>query len=537
MLTEDFKGRIFAECAKGWENELSKKRLQDKELKVTTVEKGIILPTRVLPGHGAWGAFEGGVCDNDFNFVAGDRADGDYACVKSAYTVDRKDIVQLDEDVIYGGALHTHFGHFLTECWNRLWFVVQKLKDEQWKDKKVVFVRWYNPEFDEFFKLMGIEKERIIYVLQKPMQFRSVTVPDQAQSFSEHTFTKEFMVPYQAIKSRVTPGTKKKVYLTRREVDKVRKPKTGARCFNEEYFENFFAAHGFEIVSTDTLPSIEEEISLIMGADEIATTSGTLAHWVAFAKPNVKFIMLLRTKDWVLVNQCRLMEAFNISNYYIVDGSHNLMYASALIGSLMLGPNKYWKEFVLHYFNEQIEEDYTSLKNSLNDYVDFWYKVHGDSEQSIVNALKELCQRVIALEEETIKERSVLTYQTHVHNKGWGTWSKENQISNELDKQLHIEAIKVNFPTHKVYYSVYFSDEEGWSEEVTNSEMAGTTGKAKPIYGMRIWLGEEDAREFDILYRVHKFDDTWTPWVKNGEALYSYGQKLNAIQIKLENKA
>lgn len=33
-----------------------------------------------------------------------------------------------------------------------------------------------------------------------------------------------------------------------------------------------------------------------------------------------------------------------------------------------------------------------------------------------------------------------------------------------------------------------------------------------------------------------KFDDTWTDWAKNGEALYSGGIKLNAIQIKLEPK-
>ena len=48
---------------------------------------------------------------------------------------------------------------------------------------------------------------------------------------------------------------------------------------------------------------------------------------------------------------------------------------------------------------------------------------------------------------------------------------------------------------------------------------------------------EAGAKEFDILYRVHKFDEQWTPWAKNGETIYSYGQKLNAIQIKLELKS
>lgn len=130
-----------------------------------------------------------------------------------------------------------------------------------------------------------------------------------------------------------------------------------------------------------------------------------------------------------------------------------------------------------------------------------------------------------------------LGYQTHVDRHGWGVWNGENQISNPLDQKRDIQAIKINFPNHKVYYSVYFNDKEDWSAEVQSPEMAGTTGKRKSIFGISIRLDEASTKEFDILYRMHKFDDTWTPWAKNGEALYSYGVKLNAIQIKLEPKS
>ena len=131
---------------------------------------------------------------------------------------------------------------------------------------------------------------------------------------------------------------------------------------------------------------------------------------------------------------------------------------------------------------------------------------------------------------------SSLNYQTHVAHKGWGLWQDENQISNPLKQKRDIQAIKINFPGHKIYYSVYWNEEEGWSTEVSNGEMAGTTGKAKAIYGVRIHLDEAGAKAFDILYRVYKFDDMWTPWAKNGELIYSHGQKLNAIQVKLEPK-
>ena len=100
-----------------------------------------------------------------------------------------------------------------------------------------------------------------------------------------------------------------------------------------------------------------------------------------------------------------------------------------------------------------------------------------------------------------------------------------------------MQAIKISYPKHKVYYSVYYNDKEGWSETVCSPEMAGTTGTGKPIYGMKVWLDEAGSKEFDILYRMHKFDGEWTAWAKNGEAIYSYGQMLNAIQINLEPKS
>ena len=130
----------------------------------------------------------------------------------------------------------------------------------------------------------------------------------------------------------------------------------------------------------------------------------------------------------------------------------------------------------------------------------------------------------------------VLTYQTYVTRKSWSKWVSENRISNSLEDKLDIQAIKINFPNHKVFYSVYYNEAEGWSPEVSTGEMAGTTGKSKAIFGVRLQLDEAGAKEFDLLYRVHKFDDTWTPWAKNGETIYSNGQKLNAIQIKLEPK-
>lgn len=421
----------------------------------------------------------------------------------------------------------------MTECWSRLWYVI---KNPELKSK-ILFITTthggYKTWFDDFFKLMGIDIERIIYVKQ-PIQCRSVTVPEQSQ-YSPTSFTKEFLIPYQIIKSRIKPSEPKKLYLSRREFES--KDNIGVHCYNEKYFEDFFAARGFEVVYMEKL-SVAEQISLIMGAKEIAATMGTLTHWEIFCKPETKFIMLTRVNDSVSGYQSFIHQIAN-SDFYIVDVSKNFMYANKIFGACLLGSTKYWTEFVADYFGEQIEEDDDSsyLEESLDKYVNFWCRkyqkpVHLDKW---IVSLRGMCRRIIELERIASQNRPLLNYQTHVASKGWRDgWRTENQFSNPLDQKLYVQAIKIDFPNHNVYYAVYFNDAEGWSAEVSNKQQAGTTGKSKPITGIKIRLDEAGAKNFDILYRMHKFDGKWTPWAKNNAELLSGGVKLNSIQIKLQ---
>lgn len=539
---------FYVRDVEAWKKTLSRKKLSDKELEVKVVEHGIVLPARPIPGKSF--VYEGGVCDNDFNFVAGftrkDPAETtgggerlDWTC-KSSYTIDRNEIIRLDEDVIFGGVLNGHFGHFMVECLCRLWYVV---KNPDLKSK-VLFILVRNepqPWFEDFFKLMGIDKERIIYVRQ-PLQCRSVTVPAQSEynPWGSVKYSSEFFLPYQAIKSRVKPTTTKKIYLTRTNFDANDTGKSSRHCFNENYFEDFFVARGFKVIALENL-SIEEQISLITGADEIAAVLGTLTHWAMFCKPDVKFIMLNRT-DMPHSFQMFINEAFNIKNYCIVDVSKNFMYARHDNGAFLLGSNKYWQEFVADYFGEQIDEDddISYLEDALDKYVSLWCRKYQDPTKYLniwVESLSGMCNRIIELERAASKKRPLLNYQTHIANKGWGTWNSEGMFSNPLDQKLDIQAIKIDFAGCKVYYAVYFNEKEGWSAEVAAPEQAGTVGKHKSITGVKIRLDEAGAKDFDILYRVHTFGGAWTPWAKNGEELLSGGVKLNSIQIELKPKA
>lgn len=82
--------RFYVQNVDGWQKTLLQKRFLDKELEVKVVERGIVLPARQI------GIFwKGGVCDSNFNFIAGYTrvkppgvsTFSGWCCVESAYNV------------------------------------------------------------------------------------------------------------------------------------------------------------------------------------------------------------------------------------------------------------------------------------------------------------------------------------------------------------------------------------------------------------------------------------------------------------------
>lgn len=213
---------------------------------------------------------------------------------------------------------------------------------------------------------------------------------------------------------------------------------------------------------------------------------------------------------------------------------------------MLFSANKQWREFVADYFGEQIDEndDYLYFDEALENYITHWFKRYENEPEVWVSSVKNLCKHIMELEqdnsalaEDITKKRSLLAYRTHVAIYGWSDWKFEKQLTNSLDQNLDIQAVRINFAKKfcNVYYSVYYNEQEGWSQEVVNGQVAGTTGQAKSIFGIKIRLDEVGAKDFDILYRVHKFDGTWSVWAENGAEIIS-DQKLNSLQIKLERK-
>lgn len=524
MYDNELRRRLYVPNFEHWQQICTKKYFSERALEVRTVENGIIIPPPERTDQ-----LGGGVFDRNFKLVAGcdnlyhEKRGADFD-ITANKKFDRQSIERSEEEIIFGGGLTCHFGHFVSECLSRMWYLIEhpELKI------KCAFINLYGWKISRWvyklFDLLSLPEDRIIFVT-KPTQFKSIIVPDQS-AYIKEDFTLKFMLPYERIASRIVPrGDVKKLFLTRG-----RDLSTKNYLANQEYFEEFYRARGFKVVAPEKL-SLGEQFALIMGADEIATYLGTLAHWSLFCRPSTKFTMLTRY-DTFNTRQCLLLEAHPV-DWYIVSTARNVMYAEQGAGVNLLGPTEQWRDYVRDHFGEDISINDRLSPAIVDDYFSHWCKYFSLPQhlQQRIDSVKALYNRMTLLERQVESERPLLCYETHLSKKGWLPASLEGEVNGVLDERLRLQAIRIYFLKPSpidVQYSVYYPT-EGWTEFVGNRKLAGTTGLNKPIHGLKIRLSEPS---FDVIYRLHSFGGQWSHWVRNGEKITST-QMLNAVQIKI----
>ena len=364
-------GRIFASNKKVLASIWEKDYLIPGPCNIQQVDEGILLPLRVCEDIKTINvAFEGGVCDKYGHFVAGHERsfpDKDAAInqtCKRAYKIENPPRRQ-DETVIFGGVLYWGFGDPLTQGMTRLWY---------WADHpdtpyKIVFL---NIPFYGGFKAysileaMGLTPDRY-EIIAEPTQFNKIIVPDESM-FYWAGFHPDAKKIYDLMVSRVTPGTDKKIYLSRTQFSK----QDGV---NEEYFEDFYKRRGFRIVYPEQLP-LSEQISILTGAEEVVCTRGTLSVMIFFCKEHTRVTILERAPGFRLWSVYMFPIQMRKLDAYFVDAAMNFLPAGYISqNTYFYGPTAYWKEYLdaqgIEYTPDEISWD-LHVKPYVYDYVIKW---------------------------------------------------------------------------------------------------------------------------------------------------------------------
>lgn len=516
----------------------------DRKLGFQIIENGMILPHKDVYVGGRWTWGKGGIVDSEGNYLKNSHV---HYGIGGAYTPPLQEIKHSSEAVIYLGLFYPTWGHIITDDIRRMWFLKSEFFKSEFKNCPLVYIPWNSWSLDrhlDFKRLLEILEINVdnLQPITQPTQFDKIILPDESfyrDIDNARKFTKEYRETIDhirnfALKNR-TPTSIKKLYFLE-----------GRGQVGEMRLAEYFKSKGYEIItSKQQVNHLDEELNLLINAESFASTLGSCAHNSVFLRDGTETIFIPRLFNGFTGYQQPIDQMRSLNANY-VDSSLSIFVRSPADKAQCYILSKQLKRFFGDKFDGYEEEDFKAFLDYIRGSVRGMriinptiVKGYGAVFTDFMEQLKKREDLITACDMPPSWEtfRPMLNYITHVHMKGGRDgWKGENQLSNSLDQKLDVRAIRLNFPIYKLYYSVYFNDEEGWSPEVLPSEVAGSVDNTKSIFGMRVRFDEAGSKEFDILYRMHKFDDTWTPWAKNGEALYSHGIKLNAIQIKLEPK-
>lgn len=115
-----------------------------------------------------------------------------------------------------------------------------------------------------------------------------------------------------------------------------------------------------------------------------------------------------------------------------------------------------------------------------------------------------------------------LKYAVHIQNYGWTDWLTEGELAGTIGKELRIEGIKI---LGAGPYRVFMQD-KGWGFWTDPGEIAGTIGQSLRIEAIEI-------KGITTNYHVHVQNIGWMNWASNGETAGTIdgSLRIEAIQI------
>ena len=157
-----------------------------------------------------------------------------------------------------------------------------------------------------------------------------------------------------------------------------------------------------------------------------------------------------------------------------------------------------------------------------------------------------VCKTV--LDTETIAKLKAQTpdvtirYTTHVQTYGWqgdennaNKWFANGKMAGTSGKAKRLEGIKIRVYGNDslgIQYTTHCQS-YGWLPWSANGDMNGTQGEAKRLEAIKIQLTGSDKDKYDVYYRVHAQSYGWLGWAANGApaGTAGYAKRLEGIQI------
>jgi len=262
-----------------------KEYFDSSELKYEKLNESFILPHKYIDGVHA-----GGVVTSDGEIL---YDSGLHRGLSFKYDFEESCADSMD-NVIYLGMLCNIWGHSITDCISRMWFLFSDWYREKYSDYELVYILMndeLNSNFVRFLEIMGVPVSKLKRI-DKVTKCNTIIYPDECfyPGKSFYRFTKEYRQLIDKVKSYAENNIKKldcdKIYFAYSKFAKVRN-------FGEENLIKFFKSHGYKIVSPEKY-SFEEQLNMLIQCKRFASTLGSGSHNTIFLGKDADVILIPR---------------------------------------------------------------------------------------------------------------------------------------------------------------------------------------------------------------------------------------------------
>lgn len=333
---------------------LSKEYLSTKEIHVSVIKDGYVLPYNGWLGEPlTTGTMMGGVITDSKVYVENSGVREDLGC---PYDFDEKQVKKSNQRVIYIGMFLPVWGHCITDCLKKLWYLqTEECKQLLKEGVQIVYINTMEklpPSFIEILQALGIE-ESLLYEIQSITQFKEIIVPENSlfQTKEELVYyTKEFKDTIERIKNNMEVLSDfhyEKVYFSRYHI-------RGNRDYGEKRIEDVFRYLGYKIVYPETL-TFQEQYSIVSQCRYFASTEGSTSHNSMFCKEGAN-VTIIRKAAYLNAYQFMINQLNNLDVTYV--DSHL---------SICLDKNKLWYGPFFMYVNNNLL-DYAHIPRVFNNF-------------------------------------------------------------------------------------------------------------------------------------------------------------------------
>lgn len=234
----------------------------------------------------------------------------------------------IEEPIIWGGFLHRHFGHFVSEIASR---ILQSRRDGS--TDKFIYAADYGAvrahgwsrvpgHFLPVVNWLGVEKENIT-LLKSHMKARHIEVAAQAEQLGRTGVGPEYLdlLDENSARNKLVPKPAKHVYVSRAQLA----PKLGGHA-GDLYLVEALAKLGVEIFYPENHP-IPEQMAVYTGAEHLIISQGSAIHGLQLLGRQMKSISILnRTPNSILGvdnlrPRCENLQYINaIQHFFVYTG-------------------------------------------------------------------------------------------------------------------------------------------------------------------------------------------------------------------------